>query len=151
MPRFLFIFVTMLLGACAGSGLKTVDMLALKAEVTATERAFAQSMADRDAAAFARFIAEEAVFFGGKQPLRGKDVVVAGWAGFFKGDQAPFSWQPDEVEVLASGDLAHSSGPVYNTAGELIARFNSIWRRNSDGQWKIVFDKGNDICPQKAP
>ena len=35
-------------------------------EVEATERAFARTMADRDHAAFTNFLADEAVFFGGK-------------------------------------------------------------------------------------
>jgi ketosteroid isomerase-like protein len=49
---------------------------------------------------------------------------------------------PDEVEVLASGDLAHSSGPVRNPKGELTARFNSVWRREADA-WRIVLDVAN--------
>ena len=36
---------------------------ALRQQVVAAEKAFAASMADRDAAAFARFISAEAVFF----------------------------------------------------------------------------------------
>ena len=31
---------------------------------------------------------------------------------------APFSWQPETVEVLASGTLAISSGPVKDTNGK---------------------------------
>ena len=42
--------------------------------------------------------------------------------------------------------LAHSSGPVFNPKGERVATFNSIWRRESDGRWKVVFDKGCDVC-----
>jgi hypothetical protein len=39
-----------------------------------------------------------------------------------------------------------SSGPVLDPGGQHIAVFNSIWRLDPDGQWKIIFDKGNDVC-----
>lgn len=117
-----------------------------KLEVMAAERAFASTMADRDLAAFSSFLSEEAVFFSGPTPLRGKAQVVAFWSRFYQGPQAPFSWEPDEVEVLGSGSLAHSSGPVRNSKGELSARFNSVWRREAGG-WRIVFDKGSPLPP----
>ena len=34
------------------------------------------------------------------------------------------------IEVLDSGKLALTSGPVVNPQGELTGRFTSIWRRN---------------------
>lgn len=120
---------------------------AARAEVFAAERAFARSMAERDLAAFARHVADDTLFFGGRQVLRGKAAVVEGWKAFFDGPAAPFSWEPDQVEVLASGQLALSTGPVRNPKGEVIARFNSIWQRQSDGRWLVVFDKGSPPDP----
>jgi ketosteroid isomerase-like protein len=122
----------------------------VRLEVLAAERAFAQTMDDRDHETFASFIAEEAIFFGPAEPLRGKQQVVEGWAPFFDGADAPFSWEPQTVEVLASGTLALSSGPVRNKAGEAVAQFTSIWRRESDGAWRVVFDKGCDLCAREA-
>ncbi|HET9821358.1 MAG TPA: nuclear transport factor 2 family protein [Burkholderiaceae bacterium] len=112
------------------------------AQVWAAELAFARSMAERDFEAFSRHVAEDTVFFGQRDVLRGKAAVLAGWKAFFEGPQAPFSWAPDRVEVLASGALALSTGPVRNARGEVIARFNSVWQREADGRWRVVFDKG---------
>lgn len=113
--------------------------------VASAERAFAQSMADRDLDAFASWVAEEAVFFGGgDNVLRGREAVVEGWKRYFDGPEAPFSWEPAQVEVLASGTLALSSGPVRAPDGTRIGSFNSIWRLESDGRWRVIFDKG---CP----
>ena len=123
---------------------------ALRDQVMSTERAFAKTMADRDHAAFARFLADEAVFFGGKGPLRGKQAVADAWKPFYEKPAAPFSWEPDQVEVLASGTLALSTGPVRDPSGKLVGRFNSIWRQESAGVWRIVFDKGEDVCDCKA-
>ena len=121
----------------------------LRQQVMATERAFAATMKARDHARFASFLADETVFFNGPIALHGKDAVAAAWKRFYDTPAPPFSWEPDLVEVLASGSLALSSGPVYNPAGKLISRFNSIWRREADGTWKIVFDKGEPVCDCK--
>jgi hypothetical protein len=48
------------------------------------------------------------------------------------------------VEVLDSGTLALTSGPVFDPAGKRIGTFNSVWRRETDGAWKIVLDNGCD-------
>jgi ketosteroid isomerase-like protein len=118
----------------------------LAQQVRAAETAFARSMADRDLDAFARLVAPDAVFFGRDKATHGKEAVVAGWKPLFDGKDAPFSWESAQVEVLDSGKLAHSSGPVYDRAGKHVGTFNSIWRREGDGSWKVVFDKGCDVC-----
>jgi len=116
----------------------------LREQVRKTEAAFAKTMADRDAAAFASFLSDEAVFVGGKAVARGKAAVADQWKRFFMGAEAPFSWRPEKVEVLDSGTLAMTSGPVFDPAGKRIGTFNSVWRRESDGTWKIVLDNGCD-------
>ncbi|MBO0933050.1 YybH family protein [Fibrella aquatilis] len=118
----------------------------LRAQVADTERAFSKTMADRDFAAFTGFLSDEAVFFSVGKPLYGKAEVAAWWKRFFEAREAPFTWQPDKVEVLESGTLALSSGPVRDAKGKVTATFTSIWRQEAPGLWRIVFDKGNEIC-----
>jgi len=135
-----------LLAACAATPPSPTSHAELVRQVTETERAFAKTMADRDHAAFATFLADEAVFFTGPKPLVGRLQVADAWKRFYATPQAPFSWEPSEVVVLDSGTLALSSGPVRNPAGKDVATFTSIWRLEAPGKWRIVFDKGNDIC-----
>lgn len=116
-------------------------------QVFAAERAFARSMADRNVSAFASHVSDEAIFFNGTGVLRGKKAVLAGWSPFFKGKTAPFSWEPDRVEVLQSGTLALSTGLVRDPNGKVVGRFNSIWRREAPGVWRVVFDKGSPVEP----
>jgi ketosteroid isomerase-like protein len=118
----------------------------LARQVREAETAFAKTMADRDLRSFESYISEEALFFGGKGLLRGKGEVVRGWSRFFEGLEAPFSWEPEQVAVLDSGTLALSTGPVRDPKGKRIGTFNSIWRREADGRWKIIFDKGCPPC-----
>jgi ketosteroid isomerase-like protein len=104
-------------------------------------------MKARDHAAFTGFLAEEAVFFSGPgKVLRGRDAVSKAWRVYYDGPQAPFSWEPEEVEVVDSGTLAYSGGPVYDASGKKVGRFNSIWRLEAPGRWRIVFDRGEQLC-----
>ena len=135
----LLVFLAMSVFPSEGRG----QVEGLAAEVEAREIAFAKTMADRDLDAFLTFISPEAIFFAGNEPLRGRDAIAAGWKPFFEGATAPFSWHPDVVEVLDSGNLALSSGPVLSPSGEEGGRFNSIWRLGPDGEWRVVFDKGS--------
>ncbi len=147
MPRFR-IFVA---GVVAAMGLSALPASAApetpKEQVWAAELAFARSMAQRDLQAFGALIAEEAVFFSGTAVLRGKSKVVEGWTSFFADKEAPFSWAPDQVEVLESGTLAISTGLVRDPTGKAIARFNSIWRLEAPNRWRVVFDKGSPPTP----
>jgi ketosteroid isomerase-like protein len=83
--------------------------------------------------------------------LRGKQQVTDRWKRYYEDPDAPFSWEPQQVEVLDSGTLALSSGPVQDSSGKLIATFSSIWRQEQPGVWRIVFDKGNDVCDCTTP
>jgi len=133
-----------LLVLIAGPAVAQPDAQALRRQVEDTERAFARSMAERDLAGFTRLLSEQAVFYGTTRVHRGKAAVVQAWQRFFDGPKPPFSWEPDQVDVLADGTLAHSSGPVRDADGKLVARFNSVWRQEAPGVWRIVFDKGED-------
>jgi ketosteroid isomerase-like protein len=116
-------------------------------QVWAAERAFARSMAERKLAAFAEFIADDAVFFSATTTLRGKAKVIEVWSAYFTDKEAPFSWAPDQVEVLPSGALALSTGPVHDAEGKVVARFTSIWRLEAPNVWRVVFDKGGPPSP----
>jgi ketosteroid isomerase-like protein len=134
----------LLLGACATTpGPVNVDALA--DEVRAAEAAFAKTMADRDHAAFSTFLADDAIFVNGRDPIRGKQAIAADWKRFFEGP-APFSWRPETVVVLEDGSLAQTKGPVHDPSGKLIAEFRSTWRQQSPGVWRIVFDDGACAC-----
>jgi ketosteroid isomerase-like protein len=140
---FFAVPVCLALAGCAATAPPPApSRAALERQVADTERAFAQTMADRDLAAFSRFLSDETVFFSGPTPLRGKAAVMEFWKRFYDKPEAPFSWRPDKVEALDSGTLALSSGPVFDPAGKCVGRFTSIWRQEAPSVWRIVFDKG---------
>jgi ketosteroid isomerase-like protein len=134
-----------LLAGCATAP-PSANLDELRTQVTEAERAFARTMAERNFSAFASFLAEDAIFYAGQKPIRGKQAVAADWKKFYEKPEAPFSWEPQQVEVLDSGTLAHSSGPVRDPSGKVFATFNSIWRLEAPGVWRVVFDKGSEAC-----
>lgn len=118
----------------------------LRDKVRQTEIAFAKTLADRDINAFRRFLSSETIFMSNGKATRGPENVIAQWKAFFDGPSAPFSWEPEFVEVLESGTLALSSGPVKDPSGRRVGTFNSVWRREVGGEWKIVLDNGCPSC-----
>ena len=142
----LIAFMVSVAGCTATSSSLKPDNAQLQQQVINTELGFAKTMANRDFKAFATFVSDEAIFFAGDRQLHGKQEVLGWWKDFFTKPEAPFSWEPKTVEVLPSGKLALSTGPVHNAEGKLIGEFSSIWRQDAAGTWHIIFDKGNAVC-----
>jgi ketosteroid isomerase-like protein len=148
--QWISLFCVGLLSLTVAASTQRMSNAELKKQVADTERAFAATMKARDHAAFTSFLSQDAVFFGEKgQVLRGKQAVATQWKGSYIEPEPPFSWEPDEVEVVGSGTLAYSRGPVYDVKGKLIGRFNSIWRLEAPNTWKIVFDRGEPVCDRE--
>lgn len=143
--RFTLCAMLAVFGGCASTAPRP-DREQLVAQVTAAETAFAKTMADRDHAAFLSFVAEDAVFLGGGNALRGRLAIGEGWRRFYNSPNAPFSWKPELVEVDGSGTMALSTGPVTGRDGRVVTRFYSTWRLEPDGHWRVVFDNGYEIC-----
>ena len=89
-----------LLAGCAAGPPRT-SIEELQKQVADTERGFAKSMADRSHAAFMSYLSDEAIFFTGPVPLRGKQAVADAWKRFYEKPEAPFSWEPEKVQVLS--------------------------------------------------
>lgn len=45
---------------------------------------------------------------------------------------------------------AADGAPVYDPPGRCIAEFNSIWRQDEDGRWRVIFDKGCHAFPAEG-
>ena len=121
----------------------------------AAELAFAASVAEGDPEAFASLIDEDAVF-ASAGVLRGRDAIVQAWSVFFAEGGPRLTWEPEIVEVRPDG-LGLSRGPYTmtvtapdGTETTSSGQFISIWRRQADGGWKILFDSGCPPCAAAA-
>ena len=138
----------------AGAPAQVDDRGARAEQVRQAELAFAKSVMDDRPELFAAHLDEHAVFVGSSGVTRGKAAVVEAWKGYF-GDKRPFfEWHPEIVELSGDGELGLSRGPwTYRGTGsdgqpvEASGTFNSVWRRQPDGSWRVVFDAGCGACP----
>jgi ketosteroid isomerase-like protein len=124
-------------------------------DVRCREIGFSRSVEKQDAALFASFIDSDARFVG-NEVLHGPDAIAAAWSVFFSADGPAIKWRPRFVEVLEDGRLALTRGPYQmitrdeqGVESEHWGTFNSVWRLQADGQWKVVFDAGSD--PTETP
>ena len=119
-------------------------------QVRCREITFSQSVEAQDISAFASFIDTDARFVG-KSVLHGPDAIADAWGVFFAEDGPLIKWRPQFVEVLEDATLALTRGPYRMTTHdeqglqtEHWGTFNSVWRLHDDGEWRVVFDAGND-------
>ncbi len=126
------------------------DALADPAQaVRCREIGFSIAAESRDAERFESFIDDDARFVS-NTVLRGPAEITEAWSVFFAEEGPTIKWRPKIVEVLEDGKLALSRGTYrVNTpdadgnAVESWGTFNSIWRLQDDGSWKVVFDAGS--------
>lgn len=139
------------LAACASSSQPAVssphDRERAIEEVRAAELAFAKAFADRDATRFFAMLEADATFIGKRRTLHGRAEVQEGWRQLIEAPQPPFSWTPERVEISGDGRIGLSSGPVLAPDGHQVGTFSSIWRRQIDGTWKVIFDGPG--CPKE--
>ncbi|MGB5721797.1 MAG: DUF4440 domain-containing protein [Woeseiaceae bacterium] len=126
-------------------------------DVRCREIAFSHAAEEKDVIAFRSFLDEDARFVG-SIVTRGPDEIVAAWQPFFSADGPTIKWRPQFVEVREDGELALTRGPYRMVADdsdgnsvEYWGTFNSIWRKNADDEWYVIFDAGNnaDAPPDK--
>jgi pimeloyl-ACP methyl ester carboxylesterase len=113
-------------------------------EVRDAETAFAKAFTDRDAARFFSFVLDDAQFLGGLRALNGKKAVMERWSRFFEPAQAPFDWAPERVAVNAAGTIGLSVGPVFDADGHHLSNYSSVWVKQPDGAWRVLFDGPGD-------
>lgn len=126
-------------------------------EVRCAEIAFSLAAERRDRERFRASLDPEARFVG-RSVMTGPEEVLRGWEPFFRDDGPRITWRPQFVEVVASGDLAFTRGPFRIddvVDGKRVTNwgtFNSTWRRDAEGRWKVLFDAGNsaDEAPEAA-
>lgn len=153
MAKLRVISVLLLAGTLAPATLYAGDLEAARQSLRQSEIDFARSVRDKDRQRFRSLIAEEAIFVSGRS-LRGREAIDRAWSVFFAEDGPELAWAPEVAEVLSSGDLGLTKGPYTltskNVEGKTVVEkgtFSSIWKRQPDGSWKIVFDSGCPPCP----
>jgi ketosteroid isomerase-like protein len=117
------------------------------------EARFAKDVLARGGAAFADWFAEDGVALGNAQaPVVGRVAIAksANWSP--KAYQ--LTWTPTDATMGPSGDIGytwgHFEGHSKDVNGNPIltsGRYITIWRKQPDGNWKVVLDAGANEPP----
>ena len=120
-----------------------------KQEIMDVERDFA-SMAAKEGIpeAFLYFAAEDAVLMRNDKLFIGKQKLEESFSSNTSIIQDEMlSWEPDFVNVSASGDLAYTYGQYTysytDSTGATVEHqgvFHTVWKRQADGAWRFVWD-----------
>jgi len=98
--------------------------------------------------AFLTFAADDAVLMRNNELISGKQDLSLYFANQAEApENEKLSWEPDFVDVSASGDLAYTYGQFtysytdsLGSAVESTGVFHTVWKRQSDGSWRFVWD-----------
>jgi len=104
--------------------------------------------------AFRKYATDDALMFA-PQPTNAQ--------AFLKGRKDPpvaVFWWPGRSYVSCDGNTAVNTGPWVREWGKSVGYFTTVWQRQTDGNWKWVYDggdglktaraEGGDISPQVA-
>jgi hypothetical protein len=51
-----------------------------------------------------------------------------------------FSWAPAIARAAGSGDLAFTVGWVFNSDGQTLGKYFSVWQKQNTGEWRYIVD-----------
>jgi ketosteroid isomerase-like protein len=117
-------------------------------EVWNRELGFSRTVQRHDAAAFAGYVHEGAVFAAGTAaPQRGRAAVIERWTEIIEGKKFALHWHPAYVSIGGDPGIALSSGPAWiedfdpnAKQRHAISHYTSTWVKDHDGQWRVLFD-----------
>ena len=126
-----------------------------EAALIRTERDFERATAERGAAGFASFFAEDAVIMR-DQPVVGPKAIEEARRPFFATAGNRLQWKPTGAE--SEHDLGCTLGRYQITTvdakGEKTVghgTYITAWRRQADKSWKAIFDGGMPDPPTSKP
>jgi ketosteroid isomerase-like protein len=133
---------------------RSVNTKGSKDVLLETDREFSrQSVEKGSTEAFSSFMADDAVIFPQKgHPIEGKETYVQLYNQNQEEQQeSQLEWEPYFADIAASGDLGYTLGKYILTTedpvGEKQVKYGyyvTIWKKQADGNWKFVFDAGNE-------
>jgi ketosteroid isomerase-like protein len=116
-----------------------------------SELSFAKTASEKGIkTAFQSYLAEDSILF------RPRAVSGKAWIAGHPETPGVLIWEPTYAEISGSGDLGFTTGPyVYKTSKDAAegdyGQFFSIWKKQSDGSWKVFLDTGLEKQKDKTP
>jgi ketosteroid isomerase-like protein len=121
--------------------------------------AWAKAMTDKQLDATVSYYAEDASIFPPNAPMAtGRNAIHNVWAQFFAMPGFFVTCHPIKIEAARSGDIGYTQGPYDLTfkdaKGNTVkdrGKYLAVWKKQSDGAWRVVADIFNSDLPQAPP
>jgi ketosteroid isomerase-like protein len=150
MNKLQFTILVLLTGAILASAVQRDS----PATITNLESQFMQATADHGSAGYMSYYAADAVELpDGADAIQGADNIAPTMSFLDQGNK--LTWSPQFSDV--SGDLAYTYGTWTFTSKDKdkdgnpikqTGKYTTIWKKQSDGSWKVVLDMGNTSKPK---
>jgi len=144
----LFPTIVILLVGC-GRTMKTEQG---KNSLMDVDRQFSELSVEKGrAVAFDTFMADSAIMYRNNGlPMKGRTEIKEALSK----SRGTLQWEPFYADLAQSGDIGYTLGEYeYNYTDStghkesVFGNYVTIWRKQSDGSWKFVFDAGNQAPP----
>jgi len=114
------------------------------------EADFMKAAAERGADGYMSYYAEDAIEVpNGADAIHGK-ANIAKTMGFLNDKNNQLTWTPVDAGISISGDLGWTSGTYEFRSKDKDGKvkveqgkYTSIWKKQPDGNWRVVLDMGN--------
>jgi ketosteroid isomerase-like protein len=159
MKRFLTIAAVLLLFSAAAHAKSPKNNPNGTDALLKADTDFATATAEKGLEGFGSFLADDAATLRADKPvISGKDAFLASWTSLLNNHALSIKWKPMTASISSSGDLGFTVGSYEITrtgeqGAQVVAtgKYVTIWRKQHDGLWKVVFDTGVTDTPADAP
>src|SRR5271168_2366422 len=152
MNRVMLAIVITLIAVAAKSQANASAEDSIRAADAAWEKTYEAKVVDKAVA----FVDEQGSLLWPNSPVAtGKNAVTKLTASAFAIPDFKLVWHPDKVGVARSGDLGYTSGSYSwsfkDASGKTVldkGKYLTVWKKQADGSWKVLFDMFNTDLPQ---
>ncbi|NND32154.1 MAG: nuclear transport factor 2 family protein [Saprospiraceae bacterium] len=145
---FLILLVSHMLFSTCSTVDQASNLEAWKSEIEDAEKSFANMAAEQGIAkAFLTYAAPEAVLMRNNKIIQGIDEMQNHFDQQSTSGSENLTWSPDFIDVSSSGDLGYTYGQYtysgIDAEGQIFESkgiFHTVWKRQSDGTWRFVWD-----------
>jgi ketosteroid isomerase-like protein len=121
-----------------------------------TEAQWLKDTALKDPARFASYYAEDALVLSPHMALvAGKNKIQAGLSTLMADPNFALTFHSDRVEAAKGGDFVYTVGSYARTVSDPNSKqpvtdkghYLTVWKKQADGNWKVVSDMDNSELP----